>query len=197
MKTTASYEVWRLSQQRTETGGPNYRIKTGIEPGTDSCNSSFFLLFRVGDDFSFDDAVIEKYGCEVHSFDTRWVFCSWSRLPRKRRLTCRTCRNWVDSISTTKTRGQIVVAHNEPPNQNLPWMQIQLFSFSWYLPSGTQRWNDVILMSMRRDDVASTPIRRHFDVMCLLGYSVNILSVPVMFWGLGWWMDDLRFYVLL
>ena len=29
--------------------------------------------------------------------------------------------------------------------------------------------NDVVLTSMRRDDVASTSIRRHFGTKCLLG----------------------------
>ena len=33
---------------------------------------------------------------------------------------------------------------------------------------GTQRRNDVVLTSMRRDHIASTPIRRHFDVLRLL-----------------------------
>ena len=36
-------------------------------------------------------------------------------------------------------------------------------------PVGTQRKNDVVSTSMRRDHVASTLIRRHFDVVCLLG----------------------------
>ena len=40
-----------------------------------------------------------------------------------------------------------------------------------YKPS--RRQNDVVLTSMRRDDVASTLIRRHFYVMCPLG------SVPL------------------
>lgn len=35
--------------------------------------------FGVGDYFSFDDAVIEKYGCEVHSFDTRMGTKSYQR----------------------------------------------------------------------------------------------------------------------
>ena len=36
-------------------------------------------------------------------------------------------------------------------------------------PAGTWRRNDVVLTSMRRNYVASTSIRRHCDVMCLLG----------------------------
>ena len=36
-------------------------------------------------------------------------------------------------------------------------------------PLGTQCLNDVVSTSMRRDHVASTLIRRHFDVICLLG----------------------------
>ena len=35
---------------------------------------------------------------------------------------------------------------------------------------GTQRYNDVVSTSMRRDHVASTLIRRHFDIVCLLGW---------------------------
>ena len=30
--------------------------------------------------------------------------------------------------------------------------------------------NDVVMMSMRRDDVASTSVWRHYEVMCLMGY---------------------------
>ena len=36
-------------------------------------------------------------------------------------------------------------------------------------PVGTQRENGVVSTSMRRDHVVSTLIRRHFDVVCLLG----------------------------
>ena len=36
-------------------------------------------------------------------------------------------------------------------------------------PAGTQHQNDVASTSMRRDHVASTLIRRHFNVMCPLG----------------------------
>ena len=36
-------------------------------------------------------------------------------------------------------------------------------------PAGTQHQNDVVSTSMRRDHVASTLIRRHFNVVCLLG----------------------------
>ena len=35
-------------------------------------------------------------------------------------------------------------------------------------PAGTQHQNDVVSTSMRRDHVASTLIRRHFNVVCLL-----------------------------
>ena len=42
-----------------------------------------------------------------------------------------------------------------------------------YLPAGTWRRNDVVLTSMRRDFVAWTSKQRHFDVMCLLGFSKN------------------------
>ena len=44
------------------------------------------------------------------------------------------------------------------------------------LPAGTQRENDVVSTSMRRDHVASTLIRRHFDVVFLLGAS----SLPIL-----------------
>ena len=36
-------------------------------------------------------------------------------------------------------------------------------------PAGTQHQNDVVSTSMRHDHVASTLIRRHFDVVCPLG----------------------------
>ena len=41
---------------------------------------------------------------------------------------------------------------------------------SLYIPAGTQHQNDVVSTSMRRDHVASTLIRRHFNVVCPLGY---------------------------
>ena len=40
---------------------------------------------------------------------------------------------------------------------------------------GTQRYNDVVSTSMRRDHVALTLIRRHFDVVCLLGLVFDLL----------------------
>ena len=36
-------------------------------------------------------------------------------------------------------------------------------------PAGKQHQNDVVSTSMRRDHVASTLIRRHFNVVCPLG----------------------------
>ena len=36
-------------------------------------------------------------------------------------------------------------------------------------PAGTQHQNDVVSTSMRRDHVASTLIRRHFNIVCPLG----------------------------
>ena len=36
-------------------------------------------------------------------------------------------------------------------------------------PAGTWRKNDIILMSMRRDDIASKLIQRHFGTTCPLG----------------------------
>lgn len=29
------------------------------------------FVFRINNDFSFDEAVVKYYGCEVHSFDPR------------------------------------------------------------------------------------------------------------------------------
>ena len=34
----------------------------------------------------------------------------------------------------------------------------------------SQQAHDVALKSMRRNDVASTSVQRHFDAMCLLGF---------------------------
>ena len=39
---------------------------------------------------------------------------------------------------------------------------------------GTQHQNDVVSTSMRRDHVASTLIRRHFNVVCPLGGDIRI-----------------------
>ena len=51
----------------------------------------------------------------------------------------------------------------------------------WRLPAGTQYQNDVVSTSMRRDHVASTLTRRHFNVVCPLGlsciYTLNFLSL--------------------
>ena len=41
-------------------------------------------------------------------------------------------------------------------------------------PADTQHQNDVVLTSMRRDHVASTLIRRHFNVVCPLGSMLGI-----------------------
>ena len=46
-----------------------------------------------------------------------------------------------------------------------------------YYPVGTQHQNDVVSKSMRRDHVASTLIRHHFNVVCPLGSTrVKILQ---------------------
>ena len=62
------------------------------------------------------------------------------------------------------------------------------------IPAGTRRKNDVVLTSMRCDDVASTSIRRHFGTICPLGYH-DIASTLVQhffraagFMGLGFLM---------
>ena len=44
-------------------------------------------------------------------------------------------------------------------------------------PAGIWCQNDVVLTSMRRDDVASTLIRRNFFVMCPLGCDIAQISV--------------------
>ena len=44
-------------------------------------------------------------------------------------------------------------------------------------PAGTQHQNDVVSTSMRRDHVASTLIRRHFNVVCLLCWVVKRIKV--------------------
>ena len=41
------------------------------------------------------------------------------------------------------------------------------------LPAGKQHQNDVVSTSMRRDHVASTLIRRHFNVVCPLDWLLN------------------------
>ena len=57
------------------------------------------------------------------------------------------------------------------------------------IPAGTRRQNDVVLTSMRRDDVASTSVRRHFGTICPLGYhdvastSVQHFSEFLASWG--------------
>ena len=50
----------------------------------------------------------------------------------------------------------------------VPW------SHHWqHSPADTWRRNDVVWTSMRRNYVASTSVRHHFDVMCLLGLFWN------------------------
>ena len=41
------------------------------------------------------------------------------------------------------------------------------------IPAGKQHQNDVVSTSMRRDHVASTLIRRHYNVMCPLGWACS------------------------
>ena len=45
------------------------------------------------------------------------------------------------------------------------------------LPIALRGPADVVQMSMRRNDVASTSVRRHLDVMCPLGLSCNSLKM--------------------
>ena len=46
-------------------------------------------------------------------------------------------------------------------------------------PAGIWCENDVVLTSMRRDYVASTLIRRHFDTRCPLGKGICYLHLAV------------------
>ena len=46
----------------------------------------------------------------------------------------------------------------------------------FFFPAGKWRRNDVTLMSMRHDHVASMSVRRHYDVMCLLGKIILFLN---------------------
>ena len=46
-------------------------------------------------------------------------------------------------------------------------------------PMGTLRKNDVVLTSMRREDVASMSIRRHFGTICPLG-TFNISNTDIL-----------------
>ena len=45
-------------------------------------------------------------------------------------------------------------------------------------PVGIWCQNDVVSMSMRRDHVASTLIRRHFHTKCTLGYGYCMTAIP-------------------
>ena len=50
-----------------------------------------------------------------------------------------------------------------------------------HFPAGTQHQNDVVPTSMRRDHVASTLKRRHFNVVCPLGLLVFVKRLPILF----------------
>ena len=58
------------------------------------------------------------------------------------------------------------------------------------LPAGTQYQNDIVSTSMRRDHVASTLIRRHFNVVCSLGLSLASA------WRVAFQGINLAFFVL-
>ena len=53
----------------------------------------------------------------------------------------------------------------------------KLFFHFFHYTAGIWFQNDVVLTSMRRDDVASTLIRRNFFVMCPLGCDIAQISV--------------------
>ena len=63
--------------------------------------------------------------------------------------------------------------------------------------ASTQRRNTVVRTSMRRDDIASTSKRRHFDVICALGVTFHnviaffpVLVLLLLVWlGLGSCLD--------
>ena len=65
------------------------------------------------------------------------------------------------------------VSHISPVNTNR-WNNVVVASY----PAGIWCKNDVVLTLMRRDDVASTLIRRHFRTKCPLGrISVKFITV--------------------
>ena len=59
----------------------------------------------------------------------------------------------------------------------------QNFGYLYLVPAGTQHQNDVVSTSMRRDHVASTLIRRHFNVVCPLGllFIISLITQPDFF----------------
>ena len=64
-------------------------------------------------------------------------------------------------------------------------------------PAGIWCENDVVLTSMRRDYVASTLIRRHFDTKCPLGSTLsfafwNVIFCQIMEIHKSYWTDDIH-----
>ena len=55
---------------------------------------------------------------------------------------------------------------------------INTAEYMYHIRAGTQHQNDVVSTSMRRDHVASTLIRRHFNVVCLLGILLSYIPQP-------------------
>ena len=47
------------------------------------------------------------------------------------------------------------------------------------VPSGHMTQNDVVPKSMRRDDVASTSIQRHFGIICPMGSICEVSLIPL------------------
>lgn len=48
-------------------------VRKGMFSSISTCNEIELneFVFRINNDFSFDEAVVKYYGCEVHSFDPR------------------------------------------------------------------------------------------------------------------------------
>lgn len=57
---------------------------------------------------------------------------------------------------------------------------MKLLKFDY--PEGKWRCNDVALTSMWRGDVTSTPVWRHFDVMCLRGKLIEFILIFNLTW---------------
>ena len=93
-------------------------------------------------------------------------------------------RRKLKSVCACATSDQFSLL-NEQIDMNLRWTcsrtsmartSLGPRTFVWDIPAGTQHQNDVVSTSMRRDYVASTLIRRHFNVVFLLGWMVRAIE---------------------
>ena len=66
-------------------------------------------------------------------------------------------------------------------------------SSSLFLQAGKLWWNDVLLTLMRRHYVASTWVRRHFETLCPLGFSLPCRIVFAYLEDLEVWPNHLSF----